>query len=87
MMNAIFVSKRINHRNASFSDFKLHCEDRFSNDNRHKALGLSERLGRKRAPNSFASVFCKTLEIRHLRVRANLIALDLRKVLHFIHHR
>lgn len=83
-MNAIFVLP-VKHRNASFSDFKLHRANRISNINQHKAPGLSERLSRKKAPNDFASAFCKTLEIGHLRVRANFIALDLRKVLHFIH--
>jgi|GEM_PF-4128071 len=80
-----FVFENIYPRNVSFFDFKLHCEDGFSNSHRHKAIGLSERLGRKRAPNNFAPVFRQTLEIGHLRVRANIIAFDLGKVLHFIH--
>jgi hypothetical protein len=81
-MNAIFVSKRINPRNASFFDFKLHCVDRFSNNNRHKAPGLSKPY-HKNAPNDFAAVLHKTLDIAHLRFSGNFAALDLRKVLIF----
>jgi len=83
MMNVIFVLERVDPRNVSFSDFKLHCADKFLNKNRHEAPGLSDRLGRKKPPTIFAAVFHKTLDIAHLRVTVNFAALDLRKALLF----
>jgi len=83
-MNFVFVLKHIYPHNASFSDVKLHWANRFSNNKRYKALGLSEALSHKQAPDVYAPVF-RTFDIADRTVTADFAVLGLRKVLHFIH--